>query len=123
MNREELSKKYNQPESKLIEALQKICGEVFVFTDEEVRNDYGHDQTEDLLFKPSVVVKPRTPEEISEILKLANRDNIAVTPVEQAQASVVEHCLCMEVSLFLWSASMPLLKLMSKICNVLSKQV
>ncbi|MBV6452951.1 MAG: putative FAD-linked oxidoreductase [Bacteroidia bacterium] len=80
MNREELSKKYNQPESKHIEALQKICGEVFVFTDDEVRNDYGHDQTEDLLFKPSVVVKPRTPEEISEILKLANRENIAVTP-------------------------------------------
>ena len=108
MNREELSKKYNQPESKLIEALQKICGEVFVFTDEEVRNDYGHDQTEDLLFKPSVVVKPRTPEEISEILKLANRDNIAVTP-RAGTGSVVEHCLCMEVSLFLWSASMPLL--------------
>ncbi|MBS1764446.1 MAG: FAD-binding protein [Bacteroidetes bacterium] len=72
--------KYVQPEARHIEELQKISGAAYVFTDDEMRKDYGHDQTEDLLFKPSVVVKPRSAEEISAILKLANREKIAVTP-------------------------------------------
>jgi glycolate oxidase len=64
----------------IIERLKKIVGAEFVFTDEEKLKAYGHDETEDLLFIPEVVVKPHTPQEISEILKLANQELVTVTP-------------------------------------------
>jgi glycolate oxidase len=71
---------YKKITAEIIDSLRKIVGAEFVFTDEEKRKEYGHDETEDLLFMPEVVVKPRTPEEISEILKLANKENVPVTP-------------------------------------------
>jgi glycolate oxidase len=63
-----------------IEELKKIVGESFVFADEENLEKYGHDETERLQFNPEVVVKPRTAEEISAIMKMCNRDLIPVTP-------------------------------------------
>lgn len=66
------------------EALQKlirIVGEQFVFTDDETRNHYGHDETEDYVFPPSVVIKPANAFEISEILKVANDYKIPTTPI------------------------------------------
>ena len=42
--------------------------------------DYGRDETEDLFFRPDIVLKPSTPEEIARILKICNQENIAVTP-------------------------------------------
>jgi glycolate oxidase len=66
------------------EALQKltsILGSSFVFTDIETRNHYGHDETEDYVFPPSVVLKPANSKEISEILKIANEYKIPVTPI------------------------------------------
>jgi len=41
---------------------------------------YTHDETEDLVFEPEIVVKPSGPEEISAIFELCNREKIAVTP-------------------------------------------
>ncbi len=64
----------------VINELIQICGEKYVFTTEDILIDYGHDETEDLQFNPSVVVKPITPEEISAIMYLANRERIPVTP-------------------------------------------
>ena len=49
-----------------IEKLQLIVGKEQVFFDQENLVKYGKDETEDLMFQPEVVVKPRTPEEISE---------------------------------------------------------
>jgi glycolate oxidase len=63
-----------------INQLKGIVGEQYVFTDDESLLDYGHDQTEHLSYLPSVVVKPRTAEEISGIMKMCNQDNIPVTP-------------------------------------------
>lgn len=65
----------------ILQKLNQIIGETFVFTDEETRIHYGHDETEDYIFPPSVVLKPETREEISEILKLANEYKIPVTPI------------------------------------------
>ena len=48
--------------------------------DEESLNHYGHDETENLLYPPEVVIRPRTAEEISAIMKICNRDKIPVTP-------------------------------------------
>jgi len=64
----------------LIIAFKKIAGEEFVFTDEESLNNYSHDETETLSFLPAVVIKPRTATEISEILKICNKEKIPVTP-------------------------------------------
>jgi glycolate oxidase len=63
-----------------IDAFRKIVGERFVFVDEESLTDYGHDETENLSFPPEVVIKPRTAEEISAILKICNKEKIPVTP-------------------------------------------
>jgi glycolate oxidase len=63
-----------------IEEFQKIIGEKNVLVDEESLYNYSHDETEDLHFLPDVVVKPRTAEEISAILKICDRDKIPVTP-------------------------------------------
>jgi len=50
------------------------------FTAEDIRKEYGHDQTEDLLFIPDIVLKPETVEEISEIMKYCHENHIPVTP-------------------------------------------
>jgi glycolate oxidase len=63
-----------------IEAFKKIVGEKFVLIDEESLNNYSHDETEDLHYLPEVVIKPRTAKEISEILKICNKERIPVTP-------------------------------------------
>jgi glycolate oxidase len=63
-----------------IESFKKIAGSHFVFTDAESLNNYAHDETENLHFLPAVVIKPRTAEEISAIMKLCNEHRIPVTP-------------------------------------------
>ncbi len=61
--------------------LLQIVGDSYVFSDQETRNHYGHDETEDYVFPPHVVVKPANAFEISEIMKLANEYKIPVTPI------------------------------------------
>src|SRR5262245_53448444 len=58
----------------------QIVGKEFVMADEELLKQYGHDETENLLYLPEVVIKPRTTEEISAILKICNKNKIPVTP-------------------------------------------
>jgi glycolate oxidase len=59
---------------------KKIVGDNFVFIDEETLNNYAHDETENLHFLPDTVLKPKTTEEISAILKICNEYKIPVTP-------------------------------------------
>ncbi|HQV54425.1 MAG: FAD-binding protein [Chitinophagaceae bacterium] len=66
--------------AKHIETFKSIVGDGFVFADEETLNNYAHDETENLHYLPEVVIKPRTAEEISAILKICNEDRIPVTP-------------------------------------------
>lgn len=63
-----------------MEAFKKIVGENYVFVDEEVLNNYAHDETEDLHFLPDVVIKPANAGEISAILKICNQYKVPVTP-------------------------------------------
>lgn len=65
----------------VLNELQKIVGQKFIFTDLETRNYYGHDETEDYVFPPAVVVKPANAHQIAAILKVANYYKIAVTPL------------------------------------------
>lgn len=59
---------------------KQILGEKFVLTDEDILNDYGHDETENLLYPPEIVLKPRTAEEISMIMEICHNRHIPVTP-------------------------------------------
>ena len=59
---------------------KEIAGDKYVLADEAALNAHGHDETENLLFLPEVVIRPRTPEEISLIFRICNENNIPVTP-------------------------------------------
>ena len=65
----------------ILSQFNEIIGASYVFTDQETRNYYGKDETEDYVFPPSVVLKPATPEEIASILKIANLHSIPVTAI------------------------------------------
>lgn len=63
-----------------IEQFKKIVGDDHVIVDKEILTGYGRDETENLLFLPEVLIKPRTADEISKILKICNEHLIPVTP-------------------------------------------
>ena len=63
-----------------ITAFKKIVGDAYVFVDEESLNNYAHDETENLHFLPDIVIKPRTAQEISQIMIICNEHKIPVTP-------------------------------------------
>lgn len=63
-----------------IEQFKRILGAEQVLIDDASLFSYGHDETENLSFPPEVVLKPRTSEEISEVLKICNAARIPVTP-------------------------------------------
>ena len=67
--------------SGIIDVFKSIVGVEYVITAEDSRiHNYSHDQTEDLIFIPDVVLKPKTADEISSILKICNENKISVTP-------------------------------------------
>jgi len=63
-----------------IEQFKQIIGNDYVLADAESLNRYGHDETEHLLYLPQVVLRPRTAEEVSAIMKICNLHHIPVTP-------------------------------------------
>ena len=65
----------------ILSKFNEIIGDSYVFTDQETRNHYGKDETEAFVFPPSVVLKPGNPQEVSEILKIANLHGIPVTAI------------------------------------------
>lgn len=77
----------------LIDQLIQILGPDYVFQDESTRRHYGHDETEDFMFPPAVLVKPGTPQEISQIMQLANQYYTPVTPIG-AQTGLSGGALC-----------------------------
>lgn len=71
---------YNRVTTTVIKELKILVGDAFVLFDEESLANYAHDETEDLIFFPEVVVKPRIPQEIAAIIKICNAQNIPLTP-------------------------------------------
>ncbi|MBY0477109.1 MAG: FAD-binding protein [Chitinophagaceae bacterium] len=71
---------YSSVTLEIVNELKSIVGDNYVMVDEETLSNYAHDETENLHFPPEVVVKPRTTEEISRIMKLCNEQLIPVTP-------------------------------------------
>lgn len=74
------SSNQNKLTEAVINNLQNIVGEAYIFIDEETKANYGHDETEHLLYLPDVVVKPKTTAEVAAIMKLCNEHKINVTP-------------------------------------------
>ena len=72
---------YTKVTKQHFEDLKAIVGAEYVSIDKEQLIEYGHDETEDYSFPPELLVKPANANEISAILKLANAENIPVTPI------------------------------------------
>ncbi len=71
---------YNPVSEKDLDFFRSTLGSDFVLVDEESRQRYGRDETENLLFPPEVVLKPATTAEVQSILKHCQAQHIPVTP-------------------------------------------
>lgn len=63
-----------------LEIFKKIVGEIAVLVDQASLEKYGHDETEDLVFTPEVVIKPNNTKEVAQILAHCHQHKIPVTP-------------------------------------------
>lgn len=75
---------YEEVNKEIINKLENICGDEFVITEKTQMEDYKEDETPDTEIGceyPDVLVKPKSAEEVSEIMKLADEKHIPVTPI------------------------------------------
>jgi len=70
---------FNKITSELLSAIKAIVGESNVLTQHDDLEKYSHDETEDLTYYPEVAVKPKSPEEVSALMKLCDENLIPVT--------------------------------------------
>ena len=73
---------YKKVTKEIISKLEKIVGRENLILDPEKMADYSHDEfwLAEIAHMPEVVVKPQSTEEVSDILRLADRERIPVTP-------------------------------------------
>lgn len=71
---------YTRVDAAIIEKLQNIAGDENVITDTHTLENYSHDETPLYKAMPEVAVKPTSTEQVSEVMKLAFKKNIPVTP-------------------------------------------
>jgi glycolate oxidase len=67
-------------DARVIKRLEEIVGRENVLTSIENKITYSYDATPSLASLPEAIVIPRTTEDISQILKLANEENFGVVP-------------------------------------------
>ncbi len=63
-----------------LEIFKNTVGETAVLVDQASLEKYGHDETEDLVFTPEVVIKPNNTKEVAQILAHCHQYKIPVTP-------------------------------------------
>jgi glycolate oxidase len=71
---------FNKITGEVLSVIKAIVGEDAVITQHADLQKYSHDETEDLCYYPEVVVKPKSPQEISDLMKICNQHLIPVTP-------------------------------------------
>jgi glycolate oxidase len=71
---------YQAVTPEIVAALREIAGEGAVLTDAEALDTYSHDETVGLRAAPEVVVRVTSAEQVAEVLRLAQRERVAVTP-------------------------------------------
>ena len=64
----------------IVEQFRLIVGDANLLMDETSLTDYGHDETERLVFLPEIVLKPSNTEQVAAIMKICNQHYIPVTP-------------------------------------------
>ncbi|MCB0523088.1 MAG: FAD-binding protein [Lewinellaceae bacterium] len=58
--------------------MRQVLSESYLLTDEQERRDYGHDETEDLLYMPEAVAFPANTTEIAALMKICSQNHIPV---------------------------------------------
>ncbi|RYU92229.1 FAD-binding protein [Mucilaginibacter terrigena] len=71
---------YNKITGDILAQFTNIVGNDAILTSPAEIADYSHDETEDLVYYPEVVVKPQTVEQVSQLMKICNEQLIPVTP-------------------------------------------
>jgi glycolate oxidase subunit GlcD len=71
---------YKRLTPELLKRFQDIVGEAGYLLEKSDLEKYSHDETEDYSFLPEIVLRPNSTEQVSEILRLCNRELIPVTP-------------------------------------------
>lgn len=71
---------YNKITADILTAITLIVGKEHVITRHTELKKYSHDETEDLVYYPEVVAKPKSADEISALMQLCNKHLIPVTP-------------------------------------------
>ncbi|MDP4149111.1 MAG: FAD-linked oxidase C-terminal domain-containing protein [Bacteroidota bacterium] len=70
----------NLVDAELVQQFRQIVGEAHVLLDTTSLDAYGHDETEELHYRPELVLKPRSAEEIAAVMRICNERRIPVTP-------------------------------------------
>ncbi len=71
---------YRKVDSEIVAALREIVGPENVLTEAEAMEPYTHDETVGIRAEPEAVVRATTAAQVSEVLRLAQRARIPVTP-------------------------------------------
>jgi glycolate oxidase len=71
---------YKKVDEKILEKLRGIVGENDLLTEEPDMEPYSHDETPGLKASPEVVVRPKDQKQVAEILSLADKEKIPLTP-------------------------------------------
>ena len=80
MSLEHGSQAYRKVDAGLVEALCQIVGEGNVLAGSEAMEPYTHDEVVGLRAAPEVVVRVTSVEQVAEVLRLAQRERVPVTP-------------------------------------------
>ncbi len=71
---------YNKVDERIVSELRQIVGTEDVLIDGEALEPYTHDETVGLSAQPEVVVRARSTEAVSAVMRLAQRERVPVTP-------------------------------------------
>ncbi|HXV76350.1 MAG TPA: FAD-binding oxidoreductase, partial [Candidatus Polarisedimenticolaceae bacterium] len=71
---------FNRVTPPLVERLRDALGTECVHVDDESLLLHASDETEDLVFRPEVVVVPRTADAVAHVMRLATEYRVPVTP-------------------------------------------
>ncbi len=71
--------KYTKVDIEHLNYIKDIIDDDCIYTDSEKLYEYSYDETEDLSYKPEIVVKPSSTNQVSKLLNYCNNKNIPVT--------------------------------------------
>jgi glycolate oxidase len=71
---------FNKITAELLVAITEIVGTDAVLSSAATIADYSHDETEDLVYYPEVVTKPKDTQEVAALMRFCNENLIPVTP-------------------------------------------